>query len=90
MMVAEEGDRSVGLSTNEVVLELKQDFADSQSEQRRKMILNWLSVVDPSANYNAARSKHEEGTGDWFLNGKRFEDWKTAPNSVLWLHGKGN
>jgi hypothetical protein len=53
------------------------------------MILNWLSVVDSSTNYNAARSKHEEGTGDWFLNGKRFEDWKTASNSVLWLHGKG-
>ncbi|PGH16886.1 hypothetical protein AJ80_05030 [Polytolypa hystricis UAMH7299] len=82
------GNTAVGISTHESVHELRREFADSQSEERRKKILNWLSVTDPSTNYIAARSKHEVGTGDWFLNGSRFEKWKAAPNSVLWLHGK--
>jgi hypothetical protein len=27
------------------------------------------------------------GTGSWFIEEKRYTDWKTAPNSFIWLHG---
>ncbi|KAK2789888.1 hypothetical protein FQN52_005851 [Onygenales sp. PD_12] len=82
------GNTAIGLSTNDNVFELRHEFADAQTQARRKTIISWLSASDPSINYVAARSKHDHGTGDWFLNGKGFEKWKTAPNSVLWLHGK--
>lgn len=68
---------------------LRRDIAVAQSDGKRKDILKWLTATDPSSNHISARSKHEKETGEWLLKGNRFESWKLDPNSVLWLHGKG-
>ncbi|KAF7969697.1 hypothetical protein HWV62_26146 [Athelia sp. TMB] len=47
----------------------------------------WLQAPDTSPSYNAARKKHQLGTGSWFLNGFRFSEWKRRPGSLLWLYG---
>ncbi|KAF7979136.1 hypothetical protein HWV62_43369 [Athelia sp. TMB] len=46
----------------------------------------WMKSPDISPNYNAARKKHQAGTGSWFLNGSQFSEWKRS-GSVLWLYG---
>ena len=47
----------------------------------------WMKAPDTSPSYNAARKKHQSGTGSWFLEGSRFSEWKERPGSVLWLCG---
>ncbi len=69
---------------------LRKAVEDAQRDSQRKELLSWLSSVDPSENYNSARDKHEAETGDWFVErNERFKHWQHAPNSLLWLHGKG-
>jgi hypothetical protein len=73
-----------GLST------LQKAVEDAQKDGQRSELLGWLSSVDPSARYNSDREKHEANTGYWLLNdSEKFKAWKHAPNSFLWLHGKG-
>lgn len=62
----------------------------AQRDSHRSKLLKWLSSLDPSHNYNNACGKHEKGTGEWLINGNNdFETWKVAPNSLMWLNGKG-
>ncbi|KAF7968340.1 hypothetical protein HWV62_30929 [Athelia sp. TMB] len=57
-------------------------------EQKKRDINNWMAAPDTSPNYKAAREKHQQGTGSWFVGGSVFEEWKAHPDSVLWLHGR--
>lgn len=69
---------------------LRLAIKETQENEKQQELLQWLSSVDPSKNYNNARSKHKPHTGDWLLkNNDDFEMWKVAPNSLLWLNGKG-
>ena len=62
----------------------------AQSDNEREKLLKWLSSVDPSKNYNSARESHALSTGDWLVEkSSDFKNWEKAPNSLLWLHGKG-
>jgi hypothetical protein len=56
-------------------------------DQETKDILKWLKTSDPSTNHTSARRKHEPTTGTWFLQSTPFKTWKSAPKSLLWLHG---
>jgi hypothetical protein len=49
--------------------------------------LNWLSVIDPSSNYNKARKRHTPTTGDWFLKGQSYAGWIKGEFPMLWLYG---
>jgi hypothetical protein len=69
---------------------LREAIEDAQRDNQRKELLSWLSSIDPSENYNSARGKREAKTGDWLVEGNEdFKHWGKAPNSLLWLHGKG-
>ncbi|CAG8957981.1 hypothetical protein HYFRA_00000324 [Hymenoscyphus fraxineus] len=59
----------------------------SDKDSRFDKVMTWLSDTDPSTNHNAARKKHEDRTGIWFTQGKRYQSWQEEPNSFLWLHG---
>jgi len=56
-------------------------------EDKKKRILNWLNAPDPSNNYTAAREKHCEGTGSWFLDDATFDKWKKEAGPPLILYG---
>ncbi|KAF7972853.1 hypothetical protein HWV62_16884 [Athelia sp. TMB] len=60
------------------------DYHMDSTEQK---IHKWMKAIDTSPSYNAARKKHQTGTGSWFLNGSEFSAWKEGPSSVLWLRG---
>ncbi|GAP92625.1 putative ankyrin repeat protein [Rosellinia necatrix] len=68
---------------------LQEAVCDAQEEKKRDGFLDWLCEVDPSEIYNSARDSCEDGTGHWLLqDSKEFRTWESAPQSVLWLHGK--
>jgi hypothetical protein len=59
-------------------------------KKNRTKLVEWLSTADPSINYNNAREKHEPETGDWLIkDSKNSKGWVNAPNSFLWVNGKG-
>lgn len=47
----------------------------------------WLSAPGVFQNLNAALRKRQAGTGDWFLNGPQFSDWKKTANILLCIYG---
>jgi hypothetical protein len=50
-------------------------------------VYQWLSAIIPSKNYNGALKTRLENTGEWFINGERFAQWKLVANSLLWVSG---
>lgn len=50
-------------------------------------MLLWLFKADPSSNHMNAWKKHEPTTGNWFLQGVEYAEWKTTPSSLLWVYG---
>ncbi|KZP11102.1 hypothetical protein FIBSPDRAFT_191646 [Athelia psychrophila] len=62
--------------------------AAGQESTDRAIVHSWLSSLDVSQNYNAARRRHQLGTGSWFIDGKQFVDWKADPEAILCIYGK--
>ncbi|KZP19674.1 hypothetical protein FIBSPDRAFT_556517 [Athelia psychrophila] len=50
-------------------------------------IYRWLDAPDSSGNFHAAREKHHEQTGTWFIEGEDYFRWKETPASALWVYG---
>jgi hypothetical protein len=67
--------------------QLNKHHNDQEFRERRDKILTWLDKSDPRVNHGDSRRKHEHGTGNWFLESKAFNEWKTTLGSFLWLHG---
>ena len=59
-------------------------FAVDQLQDQSRQ---WLSPMDPSANYNTACKAHHDGTASWFVHGTTFHEWEVT-GSLLWIHGK--
>ena len=62
------------------------DISIIADELRQKIHL-WLAAPDPSSNHNDACRKRQATTGEWFINGEEFRQWKSGLNSFIWLHG---
>ena len=58
-----------------------------REDKTRESLLSWLSMTDPSINHVAQRRKHQPETGEWLIQGPDFEEWKSSPNSFLWMYG---
>ncbi len=91
LLKARHEDRMEGLSLiQDEILRVEQAITVAQKSDERLKLLEWLSSVDPSINYHAARKMHAQSTGDWLVKGsKDFQRWKKDPGSQLWLCGKG-
>ncbi|KAE9381121.1 hypothetical protein N431DRAFT_1674 [Stipitochalara longipes BDJ] len=60
-----------------------------QLDDERIKLLGWLSSIDTSKKYTAARATHTPRTCDWLTHDSiDFQRWKGSKNSLLWLHGK--
>ncbi|KAE9397008.1 hypothetical protein BT96DRAFT_977198, partial [Gymnopus androsaceus JB14] len=58
-----------------------------QIKSEMKQIIRWLSPSNALQSQEFFLHKRTAGTGEWFLEGKEFNDWKQTPNSLLWLQG---
>ncbi|KAF8463211.1 hypothetical protein JB92DRAFT_2116649 [Gautieria morchelliformis] len=61
---------------------------EAHDNQRRQDIYKWLAAPDYESKHLNAVSEREEHTGSWFLQAESFHEWKSQPESFLWLHGK--
>lgn len=87
-MLALAGDTAeMDVATSEAISKIGSQIDDLQIREERRLISEWLRGADPSTNHNAARKKHEPGTGDWLLNLKEFGAWKNGEGGILWLYG---
>jgi hypothetical protein len=46
----------------------------------------WLAPPNPSVNHNTAHDTQHNGTANWFIQGRTFDEWKTN-GSLLWIRG---
>ncbi|KAL9607615.1 MAG: hypothetical protein Q9167_007486 [Letrouitia subvulpina] len=67
--------------------EFREEHGEAMKNEQKGKISRWLSAPDPSSNYHTAREKQQATTGDWFIEGIEFANWKIRASSFLWLHG---
>jgi hypothetical protein len=66
---------------------VRQAGIDMNEQETRNNIIQWLSHTDPNIDHNAACTRRESQTGNWFINGKDYSQWEKTPGSFLWLYG---
>lgn len=81
--------RSSSLKQSDLLAEIQQEILQAQSDSKRRLIIKWLHIANPSLEHNAARQKLQAGTGSWLVSGEKFETWMKSDNSGLWLNGDG-
>jgi hypothetical protein len=67
----------------------ERQLKQSEKEHYRQQVLAWVSAVDPSLNFLAARKTLSPGIiyGSWLLGDERFIEWKKGQSHCLWLKG---
>ncbi|KAB8225326.1 hypothetical protein BDV33DRAFT_231663 [Aspergillus novoparasiticus] len=58
-----------------------------QDETERQAILDWLSPVNHAAQQSDYLSRHQPGTGQWFIDSHRFRTWVEKPQQTLFCPG---
>ena len=69
--------------------DLKRAIEFAQKDDRRRELLQWLTLVKPSTNYNSLMGKRGITSANWFLEDSITLGWENEPDSLLWLNGKG-
>jgi hypothetical protein len=62
-------------------------LSDFSFVDAKKEILLWLHAPDPSETHNRLSEEHHEGTGEWFLTSKTFQEWEETLGAMLWIKG---
>ncbi|KAG8820239.1 hypothetical protein FRC17_010213 [Serendipita sp. 399] len=75
------------LSIDKGVKDVSDQLVDMKASEQAKEVLQWLKGADPKTNHNAARKKHEPGTGEWLLDSEQFKTWMGEDGKILWLNG---
>ena len=58
-------------------------------DRLRQHIQTWLSPLDPWKNHSIIHTSRHSGTGEWFVRGDTFSQWKSSgQSSLLWIYGK--
>lgn len=78
----------MNLEIRDSVADVNDSLRTATDKELSRSILSWLSALDLSTNLSTARSKRQEDTGLWLVESSTFLDWRIAPCSFLWLHGK--
>ncbi|KAJ7270977.1 hypothetical protein C8J57DRAFT_1065633 [Mycena rebaudengoi] len=60
---------------------------DKGTAVERKEIFDWLSPPNFFARQAQIFATRQKGTGLWFIQGRQFQDWISAPGGTLWCHG---
>ena len=56
-------------------------------EQEKQDIIAWLSPIDFLQTQSDIFSRHEVGTGQWFLESDEFTQWVAGEYKTLWCPG---
>ncbi|KAF7981785.1 hypothetical protein HWV62_31871 [Athelia sp. TMB] len=80
-------DDQVGINTYEKVASIDDHLKILYDRDLDDTIHAWLAAPDVSQNFNAARRKHQLGTGSWLIDAVEFNEWKTKPAAVMGIYG---
>jgi len=69
---------------------LFRDCLTDESADKRLDILNWLSPERFSDAYDTFQSTRVKGSGTWFLNSSKFQDWVTGTSNLFIVSGNRN
>ncbi|KAK8012874.1 hypothetical protein PG991_010249 [Apiospora marii] len=58
-----------------------------REDTERQKVLDYYLTVNPQSNYDMSIRLHHTGTGLWLIRLPKFQDWISAPSSMLWLKG---
>lgn len=75
----------------QTALQKTEDRRKKEDEEvMREKIFKWLEHPRPEENHDVAcrARKDMAKTGQWFLGGDAFKEFKDTPCSLLWLHGE--
>ena len=75
------------LSDNMAQSSLRANDERNLKIEKNRQILDWLSPIDPEANFKRACALRQQGTGEWILDNSHFESWLAGETSFLWIHG---
>lgn len=67
------------------------ELLHGQQQEYKKRIADWLAAPDPNPfeGVGANRRLPLIGTGEWFLSGDDYQQWKSGPSwSDIWINGK--
>lgn len=67
---------------------LMHDLSEWRRDEQYHKVMSWVNAPDQRTNHDAARQKHEAGTGQWLLESDTYKTWESSRNAHLWLHGK--
>ncbi|KAL8958770.1 MAG: hypothetical protein Q9193_004235 [Seirophora villosa] len=69
-------------------LDLRQEQETLRSlKSHEEKALTWLSQLEFHSKHNDARTRRQEGTGQWFLESAKFSLWVDTDARVLWCPG---
>jgi hypothetical protein len=71
----------------EDVSKLTSQYEIDRLDGRQRLLLQWLSPVDPEQSHKVALQLHQEGTSEWILDSKEVLEWISSTSSCLWLSG---
>ncbi|KAF3063346.1 putative ankyrin repeat protein [Trichoderma lentiforme] len=74
-------DTTMGIKTN------VQDIRSQLQSEEDCKILEWLSESDYSRHHNDNIYRRQEGTGQWLLNSKEYQDWLSTSKQKLFCPG---
>jgi hypothetical protein len=57
----------------------------AEARQKHEEMLQWLSSVDYSLQQAAFLRQRQEGTGQWFLESRQFQEWYSPCFLRTWL-----
>jgi hypothetical protein len=71
-------------------LKMKNDttaLRDSIAVQQRKELIRWICPVDYHVQHRDFIGRHQTGTGRWFLQDKKFQEWLKSKDTTLFCPG---
>ena len=58
-----------------------------QDDAERQTILDWLTPINYASQQSDLIARRQEGTGQWLLNSKEFQEWLTQSGRTLFCPG---
>ncbi|KAJ7278151.1 hypothetical protein C8J57DRAFT_1465375 [Mycena rebaudengoi] len=59
----------------------------AETAEERKLIIEWISLLNFFQRHDDISCAREEGTGLWLLEEAKFKDWVSGTGAILWCYG---